>query len=87
MDARIKYQVCTPIVGDPNRIKIAGKGTCLAYVPEVISTDSFGPRISFDLGSSVVMLNLDDFKSLARQILFGSHEGQKENIVQLRVVK
>ena len=87
MEAKLKYQICKPVEGDPNRIKIAERGSCLVYIPEIASGDSFGPRISLDFGTSVLMLDLDDFRSLARQILYGGHDGQKENIVQLRLVK
>jgi len=84
---KMRYQLCVPIDGNPSRIKIVGKGDCLACIPKIDPSDSFGERISIDFGASVLMLNLEDFKNIARQVLNIAPTEYKDNIVQLRVVK
>ena len=84
MNTLIRYQACAPINGNPSRLRILDSGNCLAYVPEVIGSDTFKPHVTLDLGHSVLMLDLMDFKKLAQRVLDVSY---KDNIIPLKVIK
>jgi len=80
----IRYQACLPINSNPSHLKVMDSGNCLAYIPEVIGSSSFKPHVTLDFGHSVLMLDLEDLKKLAKTLLDISYSN---NIVPLRVVK
>ena len=84
MNTLIRYQACLPINGNPSRLQVMDSGNCLAYVPEVVGSSSFKPHVTLDLGHSVLMLDLADFKKLAQRVL---NVPYKDNIISLRLVK
>ena len=89
MGKSIKYRLCELVDNDPSHLRIVGDGSCTVSYPEAPNS-SFGPHISLDcsgpLGQTVLMLDLEDFKRVAREALGVYQPPYQNNVVQLKLV-